>query len=80
MSPAAAVRSPPCARARPAPFSYRTGPFQFKSTEHAASLFALKELGNIYTRLGLGSTSSGGREWGLRVRDCPSQNGVFGVG
>jgi len=25
--------------------------FQFKSTEHAANLFALKELGNIYTRL-----------------------------
>ncbi|GMI27020.1 hypothetical protein TrCOL_g6180 [Triparma columacea] len=30
---------------------YRTGPFQFKNTDHAASLFALAELGNIYTRL-----------------------------
>ena len=30
---------------------YRTAPFLFKNTEHAANLFALKELGNIYTRL-----------------------------
>ncbi len=30
---------------------YRTSAFQFDSTEHAANLFALKELGNIYTRL-----------------------------
>ena len=30
---------------------YRTTSYNFKSTEHAASLFALKELGNIYTRL-----------------------------
>ena len=30
---------------------YRTTAFQFKSTEHAANLFALKELGNIYSRL-----------------------------
>jgi O-acetylhomoserine (thiol)-lyase len=30
---------------------YRTSSFVFKSTEHAANLFALKELGNIYTRL-----------------------------
>ncbi|MFM8719325.1 MAG: O-acetylhomoserine aminocarboxypropyltransferase/cysteine synthase family protein, partial [Chthoniobacterales bacterium] len=28
-----------------------TSSFVFKSTEHAANLFALKELGNIYTRL-----------------------------
>jgi len=31
---------------------YRTSAYQFRSTEHAANLFALKELGNIYTRLG----------------------------
>ncbi|MBM3881430.1 MAG: O-acetylhomoserine aminocarboxypropyltransferase/cysteine synthase [Verrucomicrobia bacterium] len=30
---------------------YRTSSYQFRSTEHAANLFALKELGNIYTRL-----------------------------
>jgi O-acetylhomoserine (thiol)-lyase len=30
---------------------YRTTAFTFKDTEHAANLFALKELGNIYTRL-----------------------------
>jgi O-acetylhomoserine (thiol)-lyase len=30
---------------------YRTAPYVFKNTEHAANLFALKELGNIYSRL-----------------------------
>ncbi len=30
---------------------YRTTAFQFNNTEHAANLFALKELGNIYSRL-----------------------------
>jgi len=30
---------------------HRTSAYVFRSTEHAASLFALKELGNIYTRL-----------------------------
>jgi len=30
---------------------YRTSAFTFNSTEHAANLFALKELGNIYSRL-----------------------------
>jgi O-acetylhomoserine (thiol)-lyase len=30
---------------------YRTTSYLFKSAEHAANLFALKELGNIYTRL-----------------------------
>lgn len=31
---------------------YRTSSYVFKSTENAANLFALKELGNIYTRIG----------------------------
>jgi O-acetylhomoserine (thiol)-lyase len=30
---------------------YQTSSYVFKSTEHAANLFALKELGNIYTRM-----------------------------
>ena len=30
---------------------YRTSSFVFNDTQHAANLFALKELGNIYTRL-----------------------------
>ncbi len=30
---------------------FQTTSFQFNSTEHAANLFALKELGNIYTRI-----------------------------
>ena len=31
---------------------YRTSSYLFKDTAHAANLFALKELGNIYTRPG----------------------------
>ena len=30
---------------------YRTASYVFRNTEHAANLFALKELGNIYSRL-----------------------------
>ena len=30
---------------------YQTTSYQFRGTEHAANLFALKELGNIYTRI-----------------------------
>jgi O-acetylhomoserine (thiol)-lyase len=30
---------------------YKTSAYVFRDTEHAANLFALKELGNIYTRL-----------------------------
>jgi O-acetylhomoserine/O-acetylserine sulfhydrylase-like pyridoxal-dependent enzyme len=39
---------------------YQTTAYQFKSPEHAANLFALKEFGNIYTRTwpAPGTTSS----------------------
>ncbi|MGD9612121.1 MAG: O-acetylhomoserine aminocarboxypropyltransferase/cysteine synthase family protein [Kiritimatiellia bacterium] len=40
----------PTTGARAVPI-YQTSSFVFKSTEHAANLFALKEFGNIYTRL-----------------------------
>src|ERR1019366_8896557 len=30
---------------------YQTTSYQFDSTEHAADLFALRKLGNVYTRL-----------------------------
>jgi O-acetylhomoserine (thiol)-lyase len=40
----------PTTSARAVPI-YRTTAYQFRDTEHAANLFALKELGNIYTRL-----------------------------
>jgi O-acetylhomoserine (thiol)-lyase len=30
---------------------YQTTAYQFRNTEHAANLFALKEMGNIYTRI-----------------------------
>ncbi len=40
----------PTTGARAVPI-YQTSSFVFKSTDHAAALFALKEFGNIYTRL-----------------------------
>ncbi len=40
----------PATTARAVPI-YQTTSYVFKSTEHAANLFGLKELGNIYTRL-----------------------------
>ena len=43
-------RSDPTTNAVAVPI-YQTTSYQFDSTEHAANLFALKELGNIYTRI-----------------------------
>ena len=40
----------PTTGARAVPL-YQTTSFVFKDTEHAANLFALKEFGNIYTRI-----------------------------
>ena len=40
----------PTTGARAVPI-FQTTSYQFKSTEHAANLFGLKEFGNIYTRL-----------------------------
>jgi len=46
----AGYQSDPSTLSRAVPI-YRTSSFEFKNTEHAANLFALKEAGNIYTRL-----------------------------
>src|SRR6478672_10659401 len=43
-------RSDPATTAVAVPI-YQTTSYQFNSTEHAGNLFALKELGNIYTRI-----------------------------
>ena len=40
----------PTTGARAVPI-YQTTSYVFKSTDHAANLFALKEFGNIYTRI-----------------------------
>ena len=56
-----------------APAVYRTSSFVFKSTEHAANLFALKELGNIYTRLGNPAQAA------LEQRVAESEGGKAGV-
>ena len=36
---------------------FQTTSYQFHDSEHAANLFALKELGNIYTRIGNPTTN-----------------------
>ena len=46
----AGFRSDPATTAVAVPI-YQTTSYQFHSTDHAANLFALSELGNIYTRL-----------------------------
>src|SRR5437762_7160844 len=46
----AGYRSDPATHAVAVPI-YQTTSYQFDSTEHAANLFGLKELGNIYTRI-----------------------------
>ena len=43
-------RSDPATTAVAVPL-YRTTSYQFNDTGHAANLFALKEFGNIYTRI-----------------------------
>jgi O-acetylhomoserine (thiol)-lyase len=46
----AGYRADPATAAVAVPI-YQTTSYQFNSTEHASNLFALKELGNIYTRI-----------------------------
>jgi O-acetylhomoserine (thiol)-lyase len=46
----AGQQADPTTGARAVPI-YQTTSYQFKSTEHAANLFGLKEFGNIYTRI-----------------------------
>ncbi|HVB17120.1 MAG TPA: PLP-dependent transferase, partial [Stellaceae bacterium] len=47
---AGTYRSDPATGAVAVPI-YQTTSYQFRDTEHAANLFGLKELGNIYTRI-----------------------------
>jgi O-acetylhomoserine (thiol)-lyase len=53
---------------------YQTTSYCFKSTEHAANLFALKEFGNIYTRLMNPTTDV------LEKRLAALEGGVGGLG
>ncbi len=46
----AGTQADPVTNSRAIPI-YRTSSYVFNSTEHAANLFALRELGNVYTRL-----------------------------
>lgn len=52
---------------------YQTTSYQFRNTEHAANLFALKELGNIYTRIMNPTTDV------LEQRIADLEGGVAGV-
>ncbi|GAB6053569.1 PLP-dependent transferase [Magnetospira thiophila] len=52
---------------------YQTTSYQFRSAEHAANLFALKELGNIYTRI-MNPTNDA-----LEMRLAALEGGVAGV-
>lgn len=53
---------------------HRTTSYVFKNTEHAANLFALKELGNIYTRLMNPTTAV------LEERIAALEGGAAGLG
>ena len=52
---------------------YQTTSFQFRDTEHASKLFALQELGNIYTRIGNPTTDV------LEKRMAALEGGVAGL-
>jgi O-acetylhomoserine (thiol)-lyase len=52
---------------------YQTTSYQFRDTEHAANLFALKELGNIYTRIMNPTTAV------LEQRAAELEGGVAGL-
>ena len=56
-----------------APPIYQTTSYQFRDSQHAADLFALKELGNIYTRIGNPTTSI------LEERLAALEGGVAGL-
>ncbi len=68
----AGQKSDPTTGSRAVPL-YQTTSYQFRDTEHAANLFALKELGNIYTRL-MNPTSDV-----LEQRIAVLEGGVAGV-
>ena len=68
----AGYRSDPTTTAVAVPI-YQTTSYQFNSTEHAANLFALKELGNIYTRI-MNSTQAV-----LEERVAALEGGVAGL-
>lgn len=53
---------------------YQTTSYQFRDTEHAANLFALRELGNIYTRIMNPTTDV------LEQRLADLEGGVGGLG
>jgi O-acetylhomoserine (thiol)-lyase len=69
----AGYRSDPATTAVAVPI-YQTTSYQFNSTEHAANLFALKELGNIYTRI-MNPTQAV-----LEERVAALEGGVAGLG
>lgn len=51
---------------------YMSTAYEFKSVEHAANLFALKELGNIYTRLNNPTTDILEKRFAVLEKGCAS--------
>ena len=49
---------------------YRTTSYQFNNTGHAANLFALKEFGNIYTRLWINERCTREKSCSFRKWTC----------
>ncbi len=64
----------PATNSRAVPI-YQTSSFLFDSTEHAANLFALKEFGNIYTRLMNPTTDA----WEKRIAALEGGVGALGT-
>ncbi len=62
----------PTTGARATPL-YASTSFVFKNAEHGANLFALKEFGNIYTRIGNPTTDV------FEQRMCALEGGVHAV-
>ena len=59
---------------------YQTSSYVFKSSEHAANLFGLKEFGNIYTRLMNPTTDVLEKTAGRTGRWRRCSGGGFGAG
>ncbi len=70
----AGQQADPTTNARAVPI-YQTSSYVFNSSEHAANLFALKEFGNIYTRL-MNPTSD---VWEKRIAALEGGTGALGT-
>ncbi len=63
---------------------YQTTSFQFRDTEHASKLFALEELGPLYTRIGNPTNDVLNNAWprwkAAQRSGCGIRSGRYGAG